>query len=108
MIEIEGSQPTKDLPDGCDVCWQYKGNWGWKNFEPIPNADVLRAQGEGKSSIVVTHVLQHYKHGGPWIEEYEVDFESMMQTAKRDNKTKRMVRLVALVDKESGVALGVV
>ena len=86
MIEIEGSQPTKDLPDGCDVCWQYKRNWGWKNFGPIPNADVLRAQGEGKSSIVVTHVWQHYKHDGPWIEEYEVDFESMMQTAKRDNK----------------------
>ena len=43
-----------------------------------------------------------------YLEEYEVDFESMMETAKRDNKTKRMLRLVALVDKESGVALGVV
>ena len=109
MIEIEGSQPTPDLPDGCDVRWQYKGNWGWKNFEPIPNADVLRAQGEGQSSIVVTHVWQHYKHDGPWIlrgirgrfREHDADRETGQQT-------KRMVRLVALVDKESGVALGVV
>ena len=108
MIEIEGSQPTKDLPDGCDVRWQYKGNWGWKNFAPIPNADVVRAQGEGKSSIVVTHVWLHYKHDVPSREGYEVDFESMMQTAQNKQKTKRQVRLVALVDKESGVALGVV
>ena len=49
MIEIEGSQPTKDLPDGCDVCWQYKGNWGVEELRADPKR--RRFEGAGRRQV---------------------------------------------------------
>ena len=84
---------------GYQVHWQYRGPYGWKNFEPVPNDEVVQAHSQlaltGAPRVAeVTHVWNHWKKGVQ-RERWKVDFMKMKQRKVQGPRTERPVRLVA-------------
>ena len=94
MIFWGGSQPT-DMPGGFEFVWQYLGDWGWKNVEPISNKRIIAAEGHGQDTVTFTHAWKKHKKDSIMRDEYTIDFNALEQRAVQGNKTKRSVRLVA-------------
>ena len=95
MILWGGSQPTSEFGDGFEHVWQYAGDYGWKNVEPIPNEEIIAAAAQDQDTVTFTHVWNDRKTGDIIRDGYKIDFQTLEQRALQGNKQKRTVRLVA-------------
>ena len=81
---------------GYELHCQFESAWGWKNFAPVPNADILAALSQRTLTGAphVTEVTHVWNKDHPV--RYTVDFESMTQVFKQCKELgKADLRLVA-------------
>ena len=95
MLQDEIYQQYWQCYPGYDLQWQFEGAWGWKNFAPVPNADLLRdlSQLTKTGAPLVTTVTHVWTKNRPEL--FTVDFLAMTQVLKGGIVGKSDLRLVA-------------
>ena len=80
---------------GYELQWQFEAAWGWLNFAPVPNADLLRALSQlvKTGAPLVTEVTHVWTKGRPEL--FTVDLVAMTQVLKGGILGKSDLRLVA-------------